>query len=151
MATISLQDIIRSKRGRWRALIEYINKQLDGGGGGEPPDGSITTTKLADKAVTYSKLNIHETSITLVGSETTASAILEYGPDSGYMPQVISIAPTEYSEGASVGYLKKYELGLTEVAGETRYTISIEASQAPGTDKTMVYLLLIMKVEIPNQ
>ena len=154
----NLRDVLRSRRGRWRALLDYISTQ--GGGGGELSDGSVTTAKIADGAVTtdkiadgavnadkiengtitYDKIKIDIFSITLINNETTGSVILPPYYEPPLEPVVISCIPLE----GNTGYVKNYGLDLIMHDGKETWKVDIEVSQAPGQNQTAVYQVVLM-------
>jgi len=172
----NLKDVLRSRRGRWRALLDYISTQ--GGGGGELSDGSVTTAKIADGAVTTNKIadnavtskkvaedipivfmgdGTEETvkasfrcevyAVIISGTDTTASAAAPYGPTSGYVPMPIAAFPTSYSSGATVGYIKKCDYEIVQQGEEEVYSITLEVSVAPGENHEVTYTIPTLRVK----
>jgi hypothetical protein len=141
----SLRDIKMSRKGRLRSLYDVI-KSIATGGMGEIPDGSITTSKLADGAVDYSKLAIIKAAIPLVDTETTGSAILDFGISSGYFPEIISCYPKEYDDGANVGQIQRVYAEYDEQ--EDAFIFKIDVDAGPGEGKNVVYIINALKVPI---
>lgn len=111
-------------------------------------DGSITTSKLADGAVDYSKLAIIHAAIPLRDTETTGSAILDFGISSGYFPRIISCYPAEYDDGANVGQIQRVYSEYDEQ--EDAFIFKIDVDAGPGEGKTVVYIINALKVPIPE-